>query len=197
MGVRVFLRQAAVQHELRLGSTAQTSRAMSSATSRQDPVALAREVARLRTQLHEARKELRASKLALRATRADTAATLGRDDVSEGPNSSTPSRRSRSITDELVSSSRVRRRFRILALDGGGVRGLFTAQVLARLVKEEPRLLDNVDLIAGTSTGAVIGARPATVLRIGLVVTVVPCAQRINLTTWATKNISARHVAGF
>eukprot|EP01052_Picozoa_sp_SAG31_P031314 SAG31_NODE_3306_length_4437_cov_46.404564_2_plen_169_part_00 len=34
-----------------------------------------------------------------------------------------------------------RRRFRILSLDGGGVRGMFTARVLARLLKAEPRLL--------------------------------------------------------
>ena len=50
-----------------------------------------------------------------------------------------------------------RRRFRILSLDDGGARGLFTAHILARLIEEEPRLLDSVDLIAGTSTGALIG----------------------------------------
>ncbi len=154
-----MLGRATVEHGRRLGSTARSSRVMSFSTSRQDPVALAREVARLRSQLHEARKELRASKRELRTTRAAAADTLGREDVGTGLSSSTPTRLSRSLTEELVSSSRVRRRFRILALDGGGVRGLFTAHVLGRLIKEEPRLMDGIDLVAGTSTGAVIGAR--------------------------------------
>lgn len=53
---------------------------------------------------------------------------------------------------------------RILALDGGGIRGVFTLQILARieaLLREEAgrpdlRLADAFDLIAGTSTGAII-----------------------------------------
>ena len=51
-----------------------------------------------------------------------------------------------------------RRRMRILSLDGGGARGIFTALILARLAHEEPRLFDNIDVIAGTSSGAVIGS---------------------------------------
>lgn len=55
---------------------------------------------------------------------------------------------------------------RILTLDGGGVRGIFTLQVLARieaLLREEQHrpdlvLADVFDLIAGTSTGAIIAA---------------------------------------
>lgn len=53
---------------------------------------------------------------------------------------------------------------RILSLDGGGVRGIFTLQILARietLFREESgnadlRLADVFDLFAGTSTGAII-----------------------------------------
>ena len=53
---------------------------------------------------------------------------------------------------------------RILALDGGGVRGIFTLQILARieaLFREEAGrndlcLADVYDLFAGTSTGAII-----------------------------------------
>ncbi len=45
---------------------------------------------------------------------------------------------------------------RILALDGGGVGGYFSALLVARLVAANPHWLDKVDLIAGTSTGAVI-----------------------------------------
>jgi len=55
---------------------------------------------------------------------------------------------------------------RILALDGGGIRGVFTLQILAKvetLFREErnnPNLVlaDVFDLIAGTSTGAIIAA---------------------------------------
>ncbi len=52
------------------------------------------------------------------------------------------------------------RRFRILSLDGGGIRGIFPAAVLARL---EQRYLgcrsiaSCFDLVAGTSTGGIIG----------------------------------------
>lgn len=47
--------------------------------------------------------------------------------------------------------------FRILALDGGGLKGAFTASVLATwedLIKL--RIVDHFDLIAGTSTGGII-----------------------------------------
>lgn len=48
-------------------------------------------------------------------------------------------------------------RFRILSLDGGGIRGAFTASVLARLEKETGlALVDHFDLITGTSTGGII-----------------------------------------
>ena len=55
---------------------------------------------------------------------------------------------------------------RILSLDGGGIRGIFALQILARieaLFREESgrpdlRLADAFDLIAGTSTGAIIAA---------------------------------------
>ena len=48
--------------------------------------------------------------------------------------------------------------FRILALDGGGLRGIFTASFLATLEdRREGRLADYFDLIVGTSTGGIIG----------------------------------------
>lgn len=46
--------------------------------------------------------------------------------------------------------------YRILSLDGGGVRGLYTARLLVRIEEARPDWLSQVDLIAGTSTGAVI-----------------------------------------
>ncbi len=48
------------------------------------------------------------------------------------------------------------RTWRILSIDGGGVRGYYSALLLARLCKERPGWLDSIDLIAGTSTGAII-----------------------------------------
>ena len=46
--------------------------------------------------------------------------------------------------------------YRILALDGGGMKGIFTTTLLERLVEKVPSLVDNVDLIAGTSTGGIV-----------------------------------------
>jgi patatin-like phospholipase/acyl hydrolase len=48
-------------------------------------------------------------------------------------------------------------RFQILSLDGGGLRGIFSAAVLARLEEDlDIRITDHFDLIAGTSTGGII-----------------------------------------
>jgi len=47
--------------------------------------------------------------------------------------------------------------YRILALDGGGIKGCFTAGVLAALEKNTGcRCVDHFDMIAGTSTGGII-----------------------------------------
>jgi Patatin-like phospholipase len=46
--------------------------------------------------------------------------------------------------------------YRILALDGGGIRGLYTAILLDRLAKEAPGFTDRADLLAGTSTGGIL-----------------------------------------
>src|ERR1700739_4025534 len=48
-------------------------------------------------------------------------------------------------------------RFRILALAGGGIRGAFTASVLAELEKQTgTRCAERFDLITGTSTGGLL-----------------------------------------
>lgn len=61
--------------------------------------------------------------------------------------------------------------FQILALDGGGVKALFTAHLLARLEDDlGVSIRDNFDLIAGTSAGGIIalalgaGLRPAEIV---------------------------------
>jgi patatin-like phospholipase/acyl hydrolase len=45
---------------------------------------------------------------------------------------------------------------RVVSIDGGGIRGVFTAVLLERLLVAVPKLLDKVDLYAGTSTGGII-----------------------------------------
>lgn len=46
--------------------------------------------------------------------------------------------------------------YRILSLDGGGIRGLVTAILLQRLDKAVPGWRDSIDLVAGTSTGGIL-----------------------------------------
>ena len=46
--------------------------------------------------------------------------------------------------------------YRILSLDGGGLRGLLTAKLLERLEQARPGFLAQVDLFAGTSTGGIL-----------------------------------------
>ena len=46
--------------------------------------------------------------------------------------------------------------YRILALDGGGIRGVLTAALLERLEAARPGFLARVDLFAGTSTGGLL-----------------------------------------
>ena len=49
--------------------------------------------------------------------------------------------------------------FRILAIDGGGIRGVFPAHLLSCIEKRLGiDILKNVDMVAGTSTGAIIAA---------------------------------------
>ena len=45
--------------------------------------------------------------------------------------------------------------YRILSLDGGGIRGLLTTRLLEKLNLALPGFLDQFDLFAGTSTGAI------------------------------------------
>lgn len=52
----------------------------------------------------------------------------------------------------------VKRPLRVLALDGGGMRGIFTASYLTALERGlQTRMIDVVDLVVGTSTGGIIG----------------------------------------
>src|SRR5215218_6187803 len=62
-------------------------------------------------------------------------------------------------------------RFQILALDGGGLKGLFSAAVLAALEEDLDVVVgDHFDLIVGTSTGGLValglgaGLRPSEIV---------------------------------
>jgi patatin-like phospholipase/acyl hydrolase len=46
--------------------------------------------------------------------------------------------------------------YRILTIDGGGIRGMLAAVLLERLMDSDPGLLEKVDLFAGTSTGGLM-----------------------------------------
>ena len=49
------------------------------------------------------------------------------------------------------------RRFAVLSIDGGGVRGIFAAAVLASLERDTgTRIVEHFDLVVGTSTGGII-----------------------------------------
>lgn len=63
-------------------------------------------------------------------------------------------------------------RFQILSLDGGGIKGLFSAAVLAKVEEDlGVRVADHFDLITGTSTGGIIalglgaGLRPREIVQ--------------------------------
>lgn len=48
-------------------------------------------------------------------------------------------------------------RFQILSLDGGGIKGLFSAAVLAAVEEDQNvNIAEHFDLITGTSTGGII-----------------------------------------
>ena len=62
-------------------------------------------------------------------------------------------------------------RFQILSLDGGGIKGLFSAAVLAAIEDDlDINIVDHFDLITGTSTGGIIalglsiGMRPREIV---------------------------------
>jgi uncharacterized protein len=46
--------------------------------------------------------------------------------------------------------------YRILSIDGGGIRGILTAVLLERLEASHPGFLDQIDLFTGTSTGGLL-----------------------------------------
>lgn len=73
-------------------------------------------------------------------------------------------------TSELLEKNKCSR-FQILSLDGGGIKGLFSAAVLAAIEEDlNINIIDHFDLITGTSTGGIIalglglGMRPKEIV---------------------------------
>jgi len=63
------------------------------------------------------------------------------------------------LGDDINALSSTTSRFQILALSGGGFRGLYTAKLLAKLENHAKKPLSEIfDLIAGTSVGAIIAS---------------------------------------
>ena len=61
--------------------------------------------------------------------------------------------------------------FSILALDGGGARGIYGAQVLSRIERAlQAKVKDSFDLIAGTSTGSILAGAAAADIPMGSIV---------------------------
>lgn len=76
-------------------------------------------------------------------------------------------------TTEPTGDADASRPFTILALGGGGIRGMFSAALLAQLEADHGvRIHEHFDLVVGTSTGAIIalglgaGMRPAEILEL-------------------------------
>jgi uncharacterized protein len=73
-----------------------------------------------------------------------------------------------------VTASAPPERFQVLAIDGGGIRGLYSAAVLAAWEDDAggTAIVDHFDLVVGTSTGGIIalalgaGMRPAQIVRL-------------------------------
>ncbi len=66
-------------------------------------------------------------------------------------------------TTTLTSTPQIKRPFRLLAIDGGGIRGLLPAMLLADLERRTNRpIVDLFDMIVGTSTGGLLALALAT-----------------------------------
>ena len=51
---------------------------------------------------------------------------------------------------------RIMNTFRILSIDGGGIRSLYTAVLLNRIAEEVPEMFEETHFFAGSSTGSIL-----------------------------------------
>jgi patatin-like phospholipase/acyl hydrolase len=95
--------------------------------------------------------------------------------------------------------------FRILSLDGGGIKGAFPAAVLAKLEQDIGKAaVDYFDLIAGTSTGGIIALGLGLGKSTGEIVefyrqhgpTIFPCSSLVEHATGMWRQLwGAKHIA--
>lgn len=91
------------------------------------------------------------------------------------------------VTD-MTSPSSPSQPFRILSIDGGGIRGIYPAHILQRIQDEfRLNLSEYFDLIAGTSTGSIIAAALAVEY---------PIAKVVRLYEEKGKQIFSRNILG-
>ncbi|HEX4794549.1 MAG TPA: patatin-like phospholipase family protein [Humisphaera sp.] len=74
------------------------------------------------------------------------------------------------MTVPSIPHESVSRPYRILSLDGGGIRGVLTTRILERIETACPGFVSKIDLIAGTSSGAMIAVGVAKGLPLSQVV---------------------------
>lgn len=60
------------------------------------------------------------------------------------------------LTSKKIQQHPPNKPFRIIALDGGGVRAIVQATILNRLIKEYPSLIEEADMFAGVSAGSIV-----------------------------------------
>ena len=82
--------------------------------------------------------------------------------------------------------------YRILSLDGGGVYGGTTCVILSRLMEKFPKFVDKIDLIAGTSIGAMLGSLLAKNIGVEEIKEIFPDAAKEIFTKKLFRNIFAR-----
>lgn len=60
------------------------------------------------------------------------------------------------LTTKKIKQHPPKKPFRIIALDGGGIRAIVQAAILNRLIKKYPSLIEETDMFAGVSAGSIV-----------------------------------------
>ncbi|MBC6414495.1 MAG: patatin-like phospholipase family protein [Chromatiales bacterium] len=92
--------------------------------------------------------------------------------------------------DNRTNKEKTQRHFKILALDGGGVKGIFSIQLLSLIEKELGiRVYDTFDIIVGTSTGSIAA---------GAISIKYPLEKLVgNYTTWAKEVFKKKRIGSW
>ena len=86
---------------------------------------------------------------------------------------------------------------RMLSIDGGGVRGIIPTHILQCMTQQQKICLENhVDMIAGTSTGAITAAAVACGFQPGIVETLY-CEHAVDIFTPRTSVLPTKFMKSF